>query len=155
MNTFAIVVVTILLTMGVTVFAYCVALFVKHTKRVEAQNESIERLLAFVAKGHQLSTILDIKGAVLSVPVEQFAAQAQALLERVDEELKKNDAYRAPSTWAYVVLKNSGIEAFLDGETRRRIDEALTRLRANNDHEGARTFLHDVVEQLKAPQTIH
>lgn len=145
---------TILFTVGSIGIGFCVFQFVQHKNQLETQLQDIKNMLAYIAKGHQLSTILDIKGAVLSVSPEQFEPRKEVLLKAVEEQINiKAGMYEEPDTWAFVVIQHSGLHSFLDGNTRQGMQKALARLRANGDNEGALNFARDIVNQLGVPTT--
>lgn len=153
MNSIAIVVLTVIFTVGLLGMVYCITQFLQHKRQLETQVDEMKRMLAFIAKGHQLATILDIKGAELSVTPEQFEPKSTEILKIISELInKKAESYDAPSTWAYVVMSHSGLNQFLNSDTRRKTEEALTRLRSNGDTQGALAFMHDFVGQLCAPK---
>lgn len=155
METIGLVVMTMLFTAGVIATGFCVYQFIQHKKKLEVQMTNLENLLAFIAKGHQLSTIFDIKGATLRVSPEQFEANKEALLLRIEKAVAVEN-HPDPGTWAYCVINHSGLEEFLDGKTRSNLQKAMGRLRANDKTQEALEFAKDVIDQLNAPEkTVH
>jgi hypothetical protein len=151
MEMFAVVVVTILFTLGSLATGYCVWQVLQMKKNVEAYMANLEKMMGFVTKGHQLATILDIKPAVLGLSPDQLEPNKQELIAKIELQIDTCKHEKA-TTWAFVVVHYSGLEAFLDHETQTNLQATIARLYANSDIPGVKALLQDIVEQLTAPK---
>jgi hypothetical protein len=109
--------------------------------------KKISATLTFMVRGEQLATIFEIGPKSLKVSPEDFVPKKEELRGRLLRAVVDED-HDNPSTWAYCVLGESGFDQFVDGETRLKTQNALARLRTNNDKEAIFNLANDLVDQL-------
>lgn len=109
--------------------------------------KKISAALTFMVQGQQLSTVFELGPKSLRVRPEDF--------EPNKEQLRKNmlrivveESHPQPNTWAFCVLDHSGWRQFVDSETYSQAQNALGRLRANDDKEAILNLVNDLVDQL-------
>jgi len=107
----------------------------------------IAREMNQIVESQRLSTVLRIEPTSLNVSPEQFEPNREVLKAALLERLEKED-HPNPPTRAYCILSDSGLLAFVNADTGIKIKDALTRLLANGDEEGAKNFLIKIVENL-------
>ena len=110
------------------------------------QTEVLKKLDC-VIEGQRLSAVLKLEPASLKIKPEDFEANKPVLKTKL---LKCLDSERSPDadTKAFCILNHSGWDAFVESETRRNAQVALSRLIANEDKAAAVWFLEELVDKL-------
>ena len=98
----------------------------------------IQNVIHLGMKDCQIAT--ELQTSKVLIQPEQFQINSDKLFAALCHQLETTKSFDL-GVRAYVVLKNVGLEAVLNNESRREADKALTRFLMNEDEDGARAFL--------------
>lgn len=110
--------------------------------------------LGKIAESDRLSTILTIEAKKdLDIKPEEFEPKKEQLRENMHQVLNERMEYKKgkidePDTWAFVILNHSGFDQFVEGDVRRKAQNALARLLTNKNIPAAKRFLTTLARNL-------
>ena len=108
----------------------------------------IQESIMQIAESKRLSEILIIEGKKdLGIKPEDFEPKKEELRKTAHVAIEKSK-HPTPSTWAYCILKDSGLELFLDSKSRGNAEKVLGRLLANGNMQAVKGFLTKLVNAL-------
>lgn len=133
------------ITIGLLVVLFLVILWVYQTlmRNIILIHRPIEEMV----RAQRYSSLLEFRGAELSVSPEEFEPNRQ----KVGEALRHAITYiehDVPRVWADRVIERSGLDMFLREEPLNKIRMGLARLRANDNITGALKFSDEIIAQL-------
>ncbi|MDO8424140.1 MAG: hypothetical protein Q7S54_00835 [bacterium] len=141
-----------MLAIFLTVTLFMGNVIVMFIRKQSADLHELTEAVKQIAASKRLSTYLDIeRKSGLAISPEQFEANKPALearmLAEIDEQITR-DRMTNPSHAAYEIINRSSFRSFV--ETRMYLDvlNALERLLANKDIDGAKQFVRDAVAAL-------
>ncbi|OGZ01947.1 MAG: hypothetical protein A2946_04260 [Candidatus Liptonbacteria bacterium RIFCSPLOWO2_01_FULL_53_13] len=122
--------------------------------------EEIERKVGVVIGGQQLAGVLQIQPWSLKITPEEFAPNREKLKAKVNAEFpaminrvistsfSETTITRSPETCAYMILNRLGLDVFLSKDSLKKAQVAISRLVTNEDWEGIKKFLFDIIDYL-------
>lgn len=127
-------------------------MLVEKVREIRSDIRELTETMKLIAASKRLSTYLAIeRKSGLAISPEQFEANKPLLearmLAELDEQIKRG-RMENPGYASWNILGHSGFDAFVTTHVKLEVNTALTRLFTNNDLDGGKQLIHDIVAAL-------